>query len=508
MWLLPYTCPGVARARPETCDGFREPQRFWTRVIGMQAGSQAASIKIAAAVVLGALMLSWVAFYNGFPLLFWDSMAYIGLAVDDGFFWARSRSYSEFIWLLHWQWSLWPVIFVHGLIASHLIYLTARVVLGRVSPIGFMALIAGLAVFSSVAWTVAWIMPDLFTPVVVLGLFLLGFGADRLSVRETLYVFGLTAVAIHFHNSHVPLAVGLLGTILLARAFLDHPGLRGLVASAALLAGPILLAIAASLTVNFEALGRFTLTPNSHFLPLGRLVADGPAVEYLKDSCREQPYALCAYLDELPMPEYIFLWKNDAPISQAGGFDALNEEAREIVYGTLQAYPAEAAADALSNTYQQLIDFQIGFELLPYDEMVGLHALMLRIFPGEMDAFMSSRQDAGTLPVQTTRLIHGAALLISLLALGPLCYLGFVGARGLRSDAQQRWLGLVITTGSALLGNAFITGALSKIESRYTSRLVWLVVLAAALGVTLWLRTKTSPPNAHDPRERTNDTGH
>ena len=70
-------------------------------------------------------------------------------------------------------------------------------------------------------------------------------------------------------------------------------------------------------------------------------------VDYLKDSCPEQPYALCAYLDELPMPEYIFLWKDDAPISQAGGFDALNEEAREIVYGTLQAYPAEAAADAL-----------------------------------------------------------------------------------------------------------------------------------------------------------------
>ena len=158
MWLLPYTCPGVERARPETCDDFREPQRFWTRVIGMQAGSQSASIKIAAAVVLGALMLSWVAFYNGFPLLFWDSMAYIGLAVDDGFFWARSRSYSEFIWLLHWHWSLWPVIFVHGLIASHLIYLTARVVLGRVSPIGFMVLIAGLAVFSSVAWTVAWMV--------------------------------------------------------------------------------------------------------------------------------------------------------------------------------------------------------------------------------------------------------------------------------------------------------------------------------------------------------------
>jgi len=439
-----------------------------------------APIGISAAIVLGALILSWVAIYNGFPLLFWDSGAYIGLAVDNGFWWPRSRSYSEFILMLHQERSLWPVIFVQALIVSHLIYLTTRVVLGRVHAVALLILIAGLSVFSTVAWTVAWIMPDIFTPIVVLGLFLLGFATNRMSRVEAVYIFCLTAVAIHFHNSHVPLALGLLITIVLTRLFLDRGDQRGLLGSTALLAGTILLAISASLFVNFIALGRVTLTPNSHFLLLGRWVDDGPAVEYLKDTCPDRDYALCDYLDDLPMKEYIFLWKDYGPVYQAGGFDALSEEAQEIVYGTLRAYPGSVALGALRNTSVQFLDFQIGYELLPYAEMTGLSDLIIRVFPDHEEALAAARQDAGTLPVQTTRLIHGWAVGLSGLALLPLFYLEF-------RRRQRMWLGLAITTVSALLGNAFITGAMSKIESRYQSRLIWVLVLVVVLGLASWL---------------------
>ena len=47
---------------------------------------------------------------------------------------------------------------------------------------------------------------------------------------------------------------------------------------------------------------------------------------------------------------------------------------------------------------------------------------------------------------------------------------------------ERMLIALAVTTLSALAGNAFITGALSKVESRYQSRLIWLLVLVVSLA--------------------------
>jgi predicted exporter len=60
-------------------------------------------------------------------------------------------------------------------------------------------------------------MPDFFTPVVVLCLFLLGFGETRLGRLETASTALIAAIGIAAHLSHLPSALALVVLLPLLR---------------------------------------------------------------------------------------------------------------------------------------------------------------------------------------------------------------------------------------------------------------------------------------------------
>ena len=71
------------------------------------------------AVLAGALLMTWPAFYNGFPLLYPDSMTYLGdgpavarkifLHQSSNYYGMRSFFYSLGILPLHWNITAWPI---------------------------------------------------------------------------------------------------------------------------------------------------------------------------------------------------------------------------------------------------------------------------------------------------------------------------------------------------------------------------------------------------------------
>src|ERR1035437_10394521 len=88
------------------------------------------------AVLLGALMLAWPAFLNGFPLIYPDSMTYLldGRVVARALFLrqftdyygVRSFFYSLGILPFHWNISPWPVVALHCLLVAWIVSLLAR----------------------------------------------------------------------------------------------------------------------------------------------------------------------------------------------------------------------------------------------------------------------------------------------------------------------------------------------------------------------------------------------
>src|SRR5271165_624954 len=92
-----------------------------------------------AAVLLGALFLAWPAFYNGFPLLYPDSVTYLTdgrpvaralfLHQFANYYGMRSFFYSLGILPFHWYISPWPIVALQCLLIAFVLWLVVRSIL-------------------------------------------------------------------------------------------------------------------------------------------------------------------------------------------------------------------------------------------------------------------------------------------------------------------------------------------------------------------------------------------
>jgi hypothetical protein len=428
-------------------------------------------------ILASAILLNSPAFFNGFPLVAGDTAAYIVDARNFLLFftinWARPIFYSIFILPLHLTLSVWPIVLVQGVIVAHLLFITLRVI-NQKQPRSFVIVILILTVCTSLPWLVGQIMADVFTGIVILGLFLLSFGLDRLTRLEKIYIFFLTAGAISVHSSHIPLALGLVIVTVGLQGFLRWHGWRRM-KKLALLIGPIMIATSALLAVNIAAVGQITLSPGSPLFLLARLIEDGTARMYLDETCPEKGYVLCSYRDELSS-SWHFLWSKDSPLKKAGGPWKLRAEASEIVRGSLRAYPVQQLHKSLHNFFHQFVSISTGASLRPRLEGDHTNRVILTVFGPSVHArYVTSRQNTQKLPIGPVAWLHNTAVIVSIPIL---VFLFVLFAR----RKEPLYVSLFILILFGLMANAFIVGALSFVYSRLQSRVIWLVVFYATVG--------------------------
>jgi len=424
-------------------------------------------------VLTGALLLIWPAFFNGYPLLFSDSGGFLHQTLGPLMLWDKSYIYGPFLHAFHWRISLWGPVIAQGLILSHLLWLTQRVVRGHATPLWHIGLCAFAALATTAPFSAALLMPDIFAPIVVLGLFLLGFCGAALTRFERGYLVALVALGIAAHLAHLPLALGLCGVALLLRLWRYPVRLLAMVL-------PLVLAVAVLVVTNAIGHGRIALSPYGSVFMLARLQEDGPATALIKARCPDADWYLCAFTDRLPMPANDFLWAPDSPVNRdaAGqprflGGMLLAPEAGQIVAETLRADPFGVARAMVSNALVQLGSFGIGDTL---DEAHFTVAIRPRIEQGfsarELAAFDQARQARGVLKDGLTPL-NPFHLLVVVLALPMLGWAAWRG-RGLT-------LAFALFLLAAVLGNALICGGLSAPHPRYGARIMWLWPVAALL---------------------------
>lgn len=426
-----------------------------------------------AAILGGGALLAWPAFLNGYPLVFVDTVSYLGQTVFPETPWDKTQAYGLFLHLLHWRLSLWPVVAAQALIASHLIWLAQRMVRGGATPAMHLLACVALAGLTAAPWALATLMPDALTGLAPLCLLLLGFA--RLSRIETLWVALIGAVAVAAHLSHVPTAAAMLALVaLLTRR--PVPVLRA--------ALPLALAFAFLLGSNLVAFGRATLSAHGAVFLLARLQDDGPAASVLRERCPQAGWHLCAFADRLPMDSDAFLWDPTSPLNRnadgsprpMGGVVGA-AEAREILAATLRAHPTEVALAMLRNTGRQLLLTDAGTTLVADHLALSARRAIEAGLPQELGAFDAAAQMRGALPTLAAPFLapHLPALLLCLLALPPIAW------RTVRARDLPR-VALIAGVLLALCANAAATGALSRPHHRYQARIAWLLPLAVLLS--------------------------
>ena len=461
-------------------------------------------VRGAAARLLGMVILSLMflsaAIWNGFPLIFYDTGAYVLEGLGHVFLVERAPVYAELLFLAGGAFSLWPIVVLQALMTSYLILEVARIEVPGLTIWGLSVIGGVLAAATGIDWYVGQVEPDIFTPMVILGSYLLLFRSRELSRTGRVWVTGLTGLAVACHPSHLGLQVGLLIAAALfkwfqhARAVL--PRMRNIGGGGGRSTDKVrrpegvrinlrrgLIGLGAALGIilagNFVLTGTVFVSRSGSVFVFARLMQDGIVQRLLKDTCPpagDMHWTLCPYRDRLPRNANAWLWGAGSEFHALGGFagQAQQEEDGHIIAESLKRYPVMHLTTAATDSVQQFLDFKTGDGIEP--QLTILVSGFRHLIPAQVPAYLQARQQRNLLRFKTLNLIHVPVGAMSVLGL--LLLLHNVASRRRWDEATLPALVLL-----GLIGNAIICGTFSNPHDRYQSRIIWLPSLVLLLAV-------------------------
>jgi hypothetical protein len=418
---------------------------------------------------LSAGLLSFVALVNGFPLVFPDTGTYLRQAMRLEGILDRPPFYSMFLVPLHLGRSLWPIPFVQDLIVAAVLFRSFSIAFPGLGPRRMTAAVAACCLFTTLPFYADQIMPDIYTPLIVLLVFCLVLGWTKLSWPERIAgAAGLLAMqSFHSSNPLFSVAIAVAAALL---AWRRGDGSRTVLRRAGLVPALACLALAGQTLYGYATIGRITPAPAAPFFTLARLIYDGPAKQYLADVCPGAGFVLCSYQQDFSGNSDTFLWQPNAPLAAlkaARGEIGALDEASAIVSGTLRRYPTEVAAAAARNAARQF--FSVATRITDCPCLGGkIGHVIPELFPGEAKQYGASLQNRGEIPWPILTRIDLVALIASGAALGFV----LLRAPAWLSGEAGRLLALITW---ALVVNATLMGMLSGVTDRYQARLIWLV---------------------------------
>lgn len=430
----------------------------------------------------GTLLLLLPGLMNRYPLIYPDTATYLLQAIQHYGATDRPPYYSLLIFFIHLNLSLWPVIAMQSLaIATALRVLVYSMIPGA-RGLHYFIVTGALTALTSVAWHGGQIMPDAFTGLLTIVVFVIAWAwkdqGQPARVALVLSAFGITLL----HYTHLPLACGLFAVAAFARLKQGagwHEARRIAVIGAAISVAGCSAFVAYSLAV----VHRPVLSPDGSIILAARVLADGPGRAWLAASCPKSGNAFCKYRDQIPDDSAAFLWGGEAgPLHEVlldVGPEQTRRAAAQIVTGAISTHPGEELADAFGNSASQLVHFGTLDTDCPEHcgETDGVSFAIKRYFPREYQQFRHSLQITGRLPVRIIRGVDRAVVIVaSIIALA----LWVVAGR----HGDRLTAGFLLLVATTLMLNAALCGALSAPNDRYQSRVVWLLPLGALLGLS------------------------
>jgi hypothetical protein len=437
-------------------------------------------------VSVGALILFWPAILNRFPLLFPDSMSYLeaGRPVAralflhklSSYYGMRSLIYSLGIFPFHWNVTLWPVAALQALLAAYVIWLVIRSFVTRRTVLCYLMLCALLGLLTTLSWYSVLILPDILGPLLYLCVYLIVFARETLSRVDRAALMVIIWWAAASHGSQMVIAAGLCVLLILLlvfrRRFMER---RWRSVGAVILV--LAFSAAAQIALNAYLTGVPSLNGDWPPLLMARVIVDGPGRLYLETHCPDAKFAICEDAHNLPDSADDFLW-SDKGIWQSASEEKqarLQHEEMQFVLATLRAYPAEQLKKSAANFGNQLTALGLD-DLGSNDWVLGEFD---RVLPREKSSYERSRQVSDALPLEFFSSVQEWTVIASLIVMA--AFLPYVWRH-----RPIRILGIGVVIISTVIANALVTGVLSGVETRYQSRVIWLLPLLAALLILDW----------------------
>ena len=463
------------------------------------------------------MLCLWVVAANRTALLYFDTAAYLergetllaiaGLAPeastaanpagdgaaadavprDAGVDGSRSPVYSLIVALFARTVGLEGLLVANAALAVAAVWLCARVALRvhevELRPLSVTFAAVAVAAFGSLPFFVALVMPDIFTPVLLLMAALLTAYGGRMSWLELAMatVLGIAAVLVHLSHGAIAMLlvpVSFVMALLFAR--------RRFWIAPLLLAVMVLSGFAeqAAFRTAVKTVKRTEVT----VLPFltARLIEDGVGYAYLERHCPDETIPTCPMWDALAQSD-----------------DPERLKATNIAFERTEELGSYRLLDADDQRSVAQAQYEFFFDVLLHDPFGVVFALM-------SNTLTQAGKNSVNMTLQTEKVINRNAGVDGFVVLevkqGPMAedrtWIGpvtrahqvlygiaalglFVGALWPTAPLALRGFLLMVLVG--VLVNAFVCGGVSQPASRYGARVIWILPAMAVIGLTVLL---------------------
>lgn len=428
--------------------------------------------------LVAVLVLCIPAFYNGFPFLFPDTEGYVSTGFRNVVGAARVWLYGGFLRHISLLETVWLVVFAQGIIVSSTIYLAFKYFLkNKYTYNFFIVYVIVIGSTTGLAFHVSMLMPDIFTPVVVLSFALLLFAKD-FSIRDQVLTVILFVMGIGMHNSHIILCLGLILCIIGTYGFkcwrIYYHRLNVSLKKIGFIIALILFSHLSICTLHYSLGGDFTTTRGSQIFLFARLCDFGIAQSYLEESCETSQDPICEHISMLNKSN-TFLWgdKTKSYLNRTGGFSTENEVYYAALNKDILTTPKYLKKYIIKSIEAMFMQFFTYKTRVP-EEAYGINNGWVKAYyPTYEIAAQNSRQSNKR--YTSTSMERENAVESFVLGFAILLFLFFLWSK----EVSNRQKSVAIFMLMALLINAFIAGATSGVYDRYQSRVAWLLTLPA-----------------------------
>ncbi|QJU59804.1 hypothetical protein HL653_20450 [Sphingomonas sp. AP4-R1] len=391
----------------------------------------------------------------------------------------RSPYFGLLLWLAWVTSHFWLFVVLQAAIAYYLIGATLRC-FGVDRPDVKLAVVGALAVASPLAIYNGLLLADALSGFGIAAFLILLAPGIRLARWEIVLLALILIASTMSHLTHVVMLAGMLaviGLLVLSRQ------LKWRHVARAVVIGSAALAIGAGSVVATGAVVKAHFGKSPVLVPLitARFIADGPGRDFIEAGCEGRRFAVCRIPYRGWTNSTIFLWSRDPAtgaflIADTDTRLAMSREDKAFALAVAKAYPVRAAWLAIWNSLLQITDLRIDI----VDE--GCFAQTACIggqFPASIiQAIAATPGGRSAWPREMMNMIVYAGAALSLVALAILLPRIRASAPG-AAKLIGLWLLLVAT---AMAINGFLGGAISEPQSRYQTRMAWLLPLLALIA--------------------------
>lgn len=337
-----------------------------------------------------------------------------------------------------------------------------------------------VASLGSLPFYVAYLMPDIFTPVLLLVIATLTAFSNKMNWMEITFAFALGAFAMLTHASNIAITMILLPAVGCLSLVVDRK--RRFVA-------PIFVLLLVGLGVGeqsaFRTAFKSRLGNEVLFLPhlTARLIADEVGFDFLTNNCPDNDIQTCVLFDALSKSsDPMRLTASNIVFHRSpelGSFRLMSSEDKAKVAQNqvrffsevLSDYPVRTIVAFLKNIAAQIKLNSVAMTLQSLEivrKLDGVSGLAV----GEFREGYLTKDLFWLKPANTA---HQVLYMVSFVVALTLLFL----PRILNGRSKT----LIIMIGLGVLANAFVMGGVSQPAARYGSRVIWLLPLAAMLSI-------------------------